>query len=77
MLQKEDERSYPGVSRERWSVQWHASIPKADQDVGQNLLCCACQPALNTVAAFWHVRNDMHLIDCSVFTVGKPAVQSL
>ena len=32
-LQANAADSFRGVSRDRWSVQWNASIPKADKDV--------------------------------------------
>lgn len=35
-LQRDEGHSFRGVSRERWSVQWQASVPKADKDVS----CC-------------------------------------
>ena len=33
LLQRDDDHSFKGVSRQRWSVQWQASIPKADKAV--------------------------------------------
>ncbi|KAL0048973.1 hypothetical protein WJX82_003569 [Trebouxia sp. C0006] len=35
---RDDDHSFKGVSRQRWSVQWQASIPKADKDEGEHFL---------------------------------------
>ncbi|DBA68508.1 TPA: hypothetical protein ACH3X2_013794 [Trebouxia sp. C0005] len=35
---RDDDHSFKGVSRQRWSVQWQASIPKADKAEGEHFL---------------------------------------